>query len=49
VTITPSSPPSEKEDRDKAVCNRELVAKKMTAAQIAEAQRLAADRKGISP
>ncbi len=47
--IAASGSAIKKEDRDKAVRNRELVAKKMTAAQIAEAQRLAADRKGISP
>jgi TPR repeat protein len=46
--IAASGSAMEKDEHDKAVRNRELVAKKMTAAQIAEAQRLATDRKGIS-
>ena len=39
------NPTSEKKSRDDAVHNRDLAAHKMTAAQIAEAQRLASEWK----
>jgi uncharacterized protein len=40
-------PASEKENRGKAVKNRDLIAAKMTPAQIAEAQKLARECKSI--
>jgi TPR repeat protein len=43
--LAAANPYSDKEARDKAVLNRDLVARKMTAAQIAEAQKLASEWK----